>query len=283
MKYTQVSVVIPVYKPDLEIFNKLKESLKKQTIPVEIIEKWNNPEAVSMNLGVKEAKGEIIIILAQDCVPENEYWVEKMIKPLQDSEVSAVVSDLLLSEFYWKKRPFLVRMFTIGDLKLRKPSMNLSSCAYRKRDLEKIGYVDEKASAIDLDFSIKISKIGKIVRANAVVYHVHPHYNYKKTLKTFYNYSKFNGIAVKDNGIMDISHLQRVIRATPVLGVCAIYFRYPLKKYFYYLPLHFIISATAEHVINIIGFWNGFLFGEEKGGERNKEVLEFKKNNSANK
>jgi len=276
----KVSVVIPIYKPDYEILKKLKQVLNKQTVPVEIIEKWNNPEAVSMNFGIKEAKGNIIIILAQDCIPENKYWVEKMIAPLKNKEVSAVVSDLLLPEFYWKKRPFLVRLFTISDLKLRKPSMNLSSCAYRKNDLEKIGYIDENSSAIDLDFSIKISKIGKVVRANAIVYHVHPHNNYRKTLKTFYNYSKFNGIAVKDNGIMDISHLQRVIRATPVLGICAIYFRYPIKKYWYWIPLHVIISATVEHMINIIGFGYGFLLGEEEGGERNKEVIHFKKNNT---
>src|SRR3989338_3817575 len=128
MDIPKVSIVIPVYKPDERVFNLLKEKLKKQTIPVEIIEKW-------------------------------------------------------------KKRPFLSRMFTINDLKLRKPDMNLSSCAYRKRDLEKIGYINENISAIDVDFNIKIRKLGKIERSNVIVYHIHPHKNYKKTLKTFYNYS----------------------------------------------------------------------------------------------
>ena len=69
MDNPKVSVVIPVYKPKMAVFNRLKEMLGKQTIPVEIIEKWNNPEAVSMNLGIKEAEGEIIVILAQDCIP----------------------------------------------------------------------------------------------------------------------------------------------------------------------------------------------------------------------
>ena len=159
----KVSVVIPVYKPEKEVFNKLKEILKKQTIPVEIIEKWNNPEAVSINLGIKEAKGEFIIILAQDCVPENEFFVEKIIKPFKDPNVSAVVSDLLLPESDWKKRPFLIRIFTINDLKLRKPSMNLSSCAYRKKDLvEKTGYLREDVSAVDVDFARKIKRFGPL-------------------------------------------------------------------------------------------------------------------------
>lgn len=278
MKYPKVSVVIPVYKPEKKIFEKLKEMLKKQTIPVEIIEKWNNPEAVSMNLGIKEAKSDIIIILAQDCVPENEYWVEKMTRPLENKKVVAVVSDLLLPEKYWKERPFLVRMFTINDLKLRKPDMNLSSCAYRKKDLEKIGLINEYVSAIDLDFGIKIMKLGMIERGNVIVYHLHPHYNYKKTLKTFYNYSKFNGIAVRGNGVKIGGFIQRIIRATPFLGFASIYYRYPLKDYYFLLPLHFLTGAIIEHVNNVLGFWYGFVFSKETG-ERNKEVLNINKNN----
>lgn len=268
----KVSIVIPVYKPEKKVFNRLKGILSKQTISVEIIEKWNNPEAVSINLGIKEAKGEIIVILAQDCVPENKYWVEKMINPLENKEVVAVVSDLLLPYFYWKKRPFIIRMFTINDLKLRKPSMNLSSCAYRKKDLEKIGYINENISAIDIDFNIKIRKLGKIERGNVIVYHLHQHYNYKKTLKTFYNYSRFNGITIRENGVMVWGFLERIIRATPFLGFASIYFRYSLKEYFYLLPLHFLFGAVIEHVINVIGFWHGFFFRENESS-RNKEVL----------
>src|SRR3989344_1168927 len=103
---TKVSVVIPVYKPEKEVFDELKEMLRNQTVSVEIVEKWNNPEAVSMNLGIKEAKGELIVILAQDCVPADKYFIENLIKPLENSNVVAGVSDLLLKESYWKKRPF---------------------------------------------------------------------------------------------------------------------------------------------------------------------------------
>jgi len=274
----KISVVIPVYKPDPAVFNKLKEMLNKQTISVEIIEKWNNPEAVSMNLGIREAKGDIIVILAQDCVPATKDYIEKLIKPLEDKNVVAVVSDLLLPKKYWKKRPFLVRIFTINDLKLRKPTMNLSSCAYRKKDLEKIGYISENVSAIDADFGPKITKLGKIERGNVVVYHLHPHYNYKKTLLTFYNYSKFNGVAVRENGIKVWGFIQRVLRALPYFGFMSIYYRYPLKKYYYLLPVHFLIGAIIEHIINVIGFWHGFIFSKETG-ERNKEVLKMKKDN----
>ena len=272
------SVVIPVYKPEEEVFNKLRDALKKQTISVEVIEKWNNPEAVSINLGIKEAKGEFVIILAQDCVPENEYFIEKIIKPLEKKEVVVVLSDLLLPEYQWKKRPFFVRMFTIGDLKIRKPEMNLTTCAYRKRDLERIGYIDENVSAIDVDFSIKIRKLGRIERGNVIVYHMHPHYIYKKMLKTFYSYSKFNGITVRNHSIYLSGFIKRIVRATPILGFGSIYFRYPWRK-FYLFPLHFFTAGVIEHAVNVIGFWHGFFFGDTDGGSRNKEVLsEIKKN-----
>jgi len=268
----KVSVVIPVYKPELNVFNKVREILGKQTISCEIIEKWNNPEAVSMNLGIKEAKGDIIVILAQDCVPENEYYIERLIKPLEDPEVVASVSDLWLTKNYWKKRPFLVRMFTINDMKLRKPSMNLSTCAYRKKDLEEIDYINENVSAMDVDFNIKIRKLGKIRRGNVIAYHLHPHYNYKKTLKTFYNYFRFNGVSTWENGIEGHAFLHKVIRATPFLGFASIYYRYPLREYYYLLPLHLILVGIIDHVISVFGFWHGFFVGDD-GSSRNKEVL----------
>lgn len=277
MQNPKVSVVIPVYKPEKQVFEKLKKILKEQTIPVEIIEKWNNPEAVSMNLGIKEAKADLVVILAQDCVPENKYWIEKMIKPLENKEVVAVVSDLILPYSYWKKRPFLSRIFTINDLKLRKPDMNLSSCAYRKKDLEKIGYVNENVSAIDTDFAVKIMKIGKIARGNVIVYHLHPHYNYKKTLKTFYNYARFNGAIVREKGTKIWGFIPRIFRAIPFFGFISIYYRYPLKNFWYLLPLHFSFGGIIDHVISVVGFWNGFLFGE-KEASRNIGVLKSKKN-----
>jgi len=273
----KVSVVIPVYKPEMGILKNLREVLKRQTIPVEIVEKWDNPEAVSMNLGIKEAKGEIIVILAQDCVPADKYYIEKIIKPLENKKVSAVVSYLLLEEEYWKKRSFFIKMFSISDLKIKKPRMNLSSCAYRKKDLEKIGMINEKVSAIDLDFVFKIKEIGIIKRGNVIVYHLHNYKNYHKMLNTFYNYYKFNGISIRNKNTRSWGFLKKIIRASPFLGFASIYYRYPIKKYFYLLPLHFISAGIVEHVINVIGFWHGFIIGKDEGS-RNKEVLESKKN-----
>ena len=89
MKTPKISIVIYLYKPEKEIYELVKEMLKKQTIKAEIIESWNMPEAQSINTGIRRAKGEIIVVLAQDCVPENEFWLEKLVKPLENKNVSA--------------------------------------------------------------------------------------------------------------------------------------------------------------------------------------------------
>ena len=65
------------------------------------------PEARSMNTGIKKSKGDIIVTLSQDCVHEDKFWLEKLIKPLENKEVVATVSDLHIIEGYWKKRDFL--------------------------------------------------------------------------------------------------------------------------------------------------------------------------------
>ena len=273
MAKPSVSVVVPVYKPEKEVFDLFRKRLGDQTVEVEVVEKWNNPEAVSMNLGIKEAKGDIVVILAQDCVPAGRDYIEKLINPLEDPAVAVSVSDLLLDNASWKKRPFFARMFTINDLKLRKPRMNLSSCAYRRKDLIEVGLIDEEVSAIDLDFVYKIIKKGRIERSNAVVYHLHPHYNYKNVLSTFYSYSRFNGISVREYGVGVWGFLKKLIRATPILGFASVYYRYPLREKYYLLPVHFFTAGIMEHAINVLGFWHGFIGGDD-GGSRNKAVLD---------
>ena len=120
MSRPKVSIVIPVYKPDRDVFSKVKEMIKKQTIKSEIVEVWNNPEAVSMNKGIKKAKGDIVITLAQDCVPHDEHWLEKLIEPLKNKDVAVSVSDLYVPESYWKDYPFLTRVLTINERVVRR-------------------------------------------------------------------------------------------------------------------------------------------------------------------
>lgn len=257
----KVSVVIPVYKPEEDVFEKLKEILKKQTIKAEIIENWNMPEAKSINTGIKRSKGEIIVVLEQDCVPEKEIWLEKIVSPLDNKEVIATVSDLLLPEDRWKKYHFLLRLLIINERNVQYPDLDIRACGFRKKDLIDTGLINEKPKAgADTELYMKLREKGKIVRANEIVFHLHNQKNYKNVLKKIYNYSEGNGKMVKIYTtrlyLYDIG--LRVIRVLPFFGLMSIFYRFPLKKYPYLLPIYMITTAPVIHVVNVFGFWKGF-------------------------
>lgn len=277
----KVSIVIPVYKPEEEIFKKVKEMLKKQTIKAEIVENWNMPEVMSINAGIKKAKGDIIVILAQDCIPENEFWLEKLISPLKDKKVVATVSNLLLPEDYWKKYPFFLRIVTLNERNILYPSFDMRACAYRKKDLIDVGLINEdpKLISVEVDTIIRLKDKGKIVRANVMVFHVHNQKSFRDVIKKLYIYSEGNGKVVrkhpevlKELGEQVGGFWLRIIRATPILGIVFIVCRFPFRKYFYLFPFYAIIAILPIHAVNIFGFWKGFFIDKES--IRNKEVLE---------
>jgi len=274
MKKPKVSIVIPIYKPQKEILNKIREMLKKQTIKAEIVENWNMPEAQSTNTGIRKAKGEIIVTLSADCIPEDEFWLEKLIKPLENKNVVASVSDLYLPKWYWKKYPFLIKIFTIPDRRVRKPTMDARGCAYRKKELKKAGLFNEdlKVIAIEKDLAENLRKIGKIVRANIKINHLHNFANFRKVINTYYTYSKANGMVIRKEGICENHFFYRIARAIPFLGLISIFYRFPFEKYLHLFPFYMVFAAPLNHIINIVGFWNGFFF-KQKESPRNTQVL----------
>ncbi|MEK6760757.1 MAG: glycosyltransferase family 2 protein [Nanoarchaeota archaeon] len=261
--HKKVSVVMPIYKPDMEILEKIRQSLKKQTIESELVENWNMPEAKSTNMGIKRANGEIVVTLSADCLPPDEKWLETLIKPLEDKTVVVSVSDMYTPEWYWKKYSFLTRMLTFKELKIARPLMDARACAFRKKDLVAVGLFNEdpKVVGIDSDMYLKIIKFGKIVHTGVFIEHLH-WLTVKKRLKMFYDYSQSNGKLVRRYGLGINLMWQRILRATPVLGIFSVFYTFPRKKYLYYFPL-FIPAAILEHIIWVYGFWHGFFFDKE--------------------
>jgi glycosyltransferase involved in cell wall biosynthesis len=273
MKSPKISVVIPVYKPEEKVFKKLKEMLKKQTLKAEIIENWNMPEAKSMNTGIKKARGEIIITLAQDCIPEDEFWMEKLVKPLEDKNIVGTSSDLHLLESYWKKYNFLTRLCTISDREDKKTGMDMRACAFRRKDLIDVGLIteDPKVIGIDGDIYLKLSKKGKFIHPNVRIFHLHKQKNFSDVIKKIYIYSEGSGKWVKHGGSYVFDTWIRIIKAFPFFGIVPIIWNFPFKKYFYLFLPYLIFTVPSIHVANVAGFWKGFLFDKES--IRNLQVL----------
>lgn len=259
MENPKVSIVIPIYQPEKEVFEELKEMLKKQTVQAEIVENWNMPEAKSMNTGIRKAKGEIIVILEQDCVPEKAYWLEKLIAPLEDKNIAATGSYLLLSEERWKKYPFLLRLLIIKELKKEYPGMDIRACAYRKKDLIEVGLINEDVKAgADTDLYLKLKERGKIINAGVGIFHLHNQKSFKNALIRLYSYSEGNGKMVRKYKTRIHNFWVRIFRALPLFGFILIIYGFPFKKYFYLFPAYITTAALANHVVNVFGFWKGF-------------------------
>jgi len=260
-KIPKVSVIISIYKPNLEILEKIRKILKKQTIKAEIIEMENLPEAIAMNTGVKKAKGKIVITLCQDCLPENEYWIEKLIAPLiEEKNVVATVSNLRLPEWYWKKYPFLTRMLILDEVKVTRPAFDTRACAYWKKVLIKAGMFNEdpKVIAFDGDIRKKLEKLGRIANPGVNVLHLHPLTN-KKKIELDYKYALASGNIVRNEKVKEkIVFLKRLVRATPILGLVPILLSFPFKKHFLFFPLY-VLYSPISHFVYVFGFWKGLI------------------------
>jgi glycosyltransferase involved in cell wall biosynthesis len=273
-KTPKVSIVIPVYKPEKEVLDKLRKALKEQTIKAEVIENWNMPEAKSMNTGIKKAKGDIVVTLAQDCIPENKFWLEKLIRPLEDENIVCTISDLHLPEEYWKRYSFWVRIFTIADRKDKKNGMDARACAYRKKEIIDVGLFDEdpKVIGIDLGLSKRLEEKGKIVRANVKVLHLHKLKCFNEVIKKMYTYSEANGKVIKKFGWkLGFGFWARILKVIPFFGMIVSFARFPYRRYFYLFPIYLLVAIPIIHATNILGFWKGFFLDGES--RRNLEVL----------
>jgi len=166
-----VSIIIPIKNLNKSLLKKVLTAIKKQKFggKIEIIKVEKGLGlAEHINYGIKKAKYNIIVTLHQDCVPVSKEWLKKLIKPLQNPEVVASVSDV----------------YDIETKKIYTPLLDEKGCAYKKDALFKVGLFDEKhfrTGGEDMDIYLKLKKIGKISYPRCIVKHYHPGYLINKS------------------------------------------------------------------------------------------------------
>ena len=109
---SNVSVIIPIYKPGIELAN-IITSLNTQTIkPVEIIlihtdvgdnidflkrmegvkilsiQKKDFDHGKTRNFGASKSAGDYILFMTQDAIPNNNSFIENLLKPFDDEQVA---------------------------------------------------------------------------------------------------------------------------------------------------------------------------------------------------
>lgn len=262
-----VSIVMPIYKPNLETMSKIDTALKSQKFngKVEIIKVDEGLGlSDSINFGIKRTRYPIIVTLHQDCVPVNDYWLRDLTLPLGDEEVVASVSKVLMPSEIWDKFDSISKILSAKEQKLITPLMDEKGCAYRKSALKKTGLFDGKTfrtAGEDFDMYIKLKSVGEIAYPETQVTHYH-YYNWKSRLKKELQLSNAFGTLVRKYGKRMPGWYIGILKAFPIIGYPLFLTSINLKK----LRLNSLIGIPLMLVVNLIyffGFTKGFLMARQ--------------------
>ena len=262
-----VSIIIPIHKPNKYLLNKILDKIKSQKFKgkIEVIKvEMGLGLAASLNYGIKKAKYPIIVSLHQDCMPSSLDWLENLTKPLKSKEVVAATSKVEMPKELWGRFDAISKILSVKEQKVITPLLDEKGCAYKKSDLLKVGLFDEKnfkTAGEDFDIYIKISKLGKIVYPDAKVIHYHS-YSWKTRLRKELQLSNGFGALVRIYGKSMHGWYIGLLKSIPLLG------------YIFFLPsinvsrLKFlsILALPLYLLVNFIysyGFWKGFLMAKQ--------------------
>jgi GT2 family glycosyltransferase len=262
-----VSIVIPLYKPDVHLINEIDLALKRQiyrgkTQIIKINEGLGLAD--SINRGIKKAKYPIIVTLHQDCVPSSRNWLNNLISPFSKKEVVAAVSKVYLPQNIWNKFDFVSKTLSSKEQKVITPLLDEKGCAYRKSALISAGLFDGKrfrTAGEDFDMYLKLKKIGEIEYPDAKVIH-HHYYTWKKRLKKELQLANGFGSLVRIYGREMIRWNVGLVKSIPLIGLPVFIFSVDFKrlksKFLLVIPLLLLV-----HIIYVYGFWKGFINGKQ--------------------
>ena len=146
-----------------------------------------------LNRAVNKAEGEIIVFNNSDCIPEDENWLEKLIKPLlssgSDKIYASFCNQLPRSDAFPLVRKDNMRAFGDGSIASTwKHFFSLASSAIFKKILLEHSFREDLQYSEDVDWAWQMKKLNykAFYVADAKVEHSH-NYSIKELKKRFYN------------------------------------------------------------------------------------------------
>ena len=131
----------------------------------------------SLNKGIEKANGEFCVIVSAHCYPQNEEWLENMIKPFEDSSIALVYGrqkgDRVTK--YSEQQIFAKWFSKDGGGKQESLFCNNANAAIRKEVWHQYRYNEALTGLEDIDWAKYAITKGYLLyyATNAVVIHVH--------------------------------------------------------------------------------------------------------------
>jgi cellulose synthase/poly-beta-1,6-N-acetylglucosamine synthase-like glycosyltransferase len=244
---------------------------------VNIIPTGNVTPGKKRNLGIKNAKGEILAFIDSDAKPERG-WLRNAILYFKDPEIVAIggpgitpAEDSLMQ----KASGYILSSFMVGGLSSRyknsgraKESDDIHSCNFiiRKSIVEKIGWNEKYWPGEDTLICLEIKKLGKkIIQApNIIVYH-HRKPLFMAHLKQISGFGLHRGFFAKKypkNSLKLTYFFPSFLLLFLFLGGIISYFSSAFRTIYFslilvYLILTFINATFAKDIKLFLPVWIG--------------------------
>lgn len=249
--------------------------------------KTNKGLAGSLNEGIKKSKSEIVVVMHQDMKPTSNKWLSSLIEPFKDRKVIASVSLFCIPEKQWSKFNFWHKVFTMNEFKPVHTLLGNNACAFRRREILKVGLFDNESYATageDIDMYHKMKEKGKIGKSWVLVEHregIGNHRNsLKKQLMKKYQHGEARGALMRRIGFKMRGKTKMIVKSAMLLSLPIPIFNIIPLTFFFSLSIAYTIKVSEKikepkillipfayvlaDVIFQIGFLRGLLTGKQE-------------------
>lgn len=220
-------------------------------------------------LAARNAKGEIIIFLSQDAIPYDQYSLEKLVKPFDsDESIAAIFGRQLpnkdasifaehLRLFNYPEDSYIRELADREKFGLRTIFFSNSFSAYRKCDLEEIGYFKEGLNfGEDTHAAAKLLLNNKKIayESSSKVYHSH-NYTIRQDFRRYFDMGAFHR---KESPLLN--QFGKANRSTMRLSTGRQGYEY-MKSEFAFIRKKKRLDLFPEFVLRILAKFLGYQLG----------------------
>jgi glycosyltransferase involved in cell wall biosynthesis len=169
--YKNIEVILVDNGSSDQTLNRAKE------YPVKVVTIDDFYPGKAINLGIKEAQGEYIVCLSGHCIPVNEYWLEHLLKDIDDPKIAGIYGRQEPFSFSspLDKRDLLTLFVLYKKRQVKDHFFHNANSAFRKEVWKKYPFNEDVTNVEDRIWGKRVIDEGFniLYEPNASVYHWH--------------------------------------------------------------------------------------------------------------